>query len=148
MTIESEKICCFTVIPNCKSNTLTKIIPSSGIVYVTKWIDYSNRHGFGMEYNNGIVGVVFNDGCSVLLSADRRTGRFVSSMTPPMNVVSKSTARSVVDDFCFDMTKVRDDMIDRIKTVNVFANYMDKNLISVGLTSMRCLRSTVFHIII
>ena len=32
-------------------------------LFVSKWIDYSNRHGFGFQLSDGYVGILFND-CS------------------------------------------------------------------------------------
>ena len=35
------------------------------INYVTKWIDYSNKFGFGYQLNDGSIGVIFNDGSRI-----------------------------------------------------------------------------------
>lgn len=37
-------------------------LPSPQIVYITKWVDYSNKHGIGYELSNGVVGVLQPDG--------------------------------------------------------------------------------------
>lgn len=41
-------------------------------VFISKWIDYSNKYGLGYQLTNGHVGVYFNDSSSVILSADER----------------------------------------------------------------------------
>jgi hypothetical protein len=37
-------------------------------VYITKWIDYSNKYGLGYQLKDGSVGVYFNDATSIILS--------------------------------------------------------------------------------
>lgn len=36
-------------------------VSSDGVVWVTKWVDYSNKYGLGYMLSNGVVGVFFND---------------------------------------------------------------------------------------
>lgn len=40
------------------------------IIYITKWVDYTNRYGFGYELSNGSVGVLFKDHSTMLCDAD------------------------------------------------------------------------------
>ena len=46
--------------------------PVHGIkpLWVTKWVDYSNKYGFGFQLSDKSVGVLFNDTTRMLLSAD------------------------------------------------------------------------------
>ncbi|KAJ3332232.1 Kinesin-like protein kif9 [Blyttiomyces sp. JEL0837] len=39
-------------------------------VFITKWIDYSNKYGLGYQLRDGSIGVYFNDSTSILLAAD------------------------------------------------------------------------------
>lgn len=39
-------------------------------VWVSKWVDYSNKYGFGYQLSNHSIGVLFNDGTHMALSAD------------------------------------------------------------------------------
>ena len=39
---------------------------------VTKWVDYSNKYGFGAQLSDGGVTVRFNDCSKIALSADKR----------------------------------------------------------------------------
>ncbi|KAI8913706.1 kinase-like domain-containing protein, partial [Entophlyctis helioformis] len=39
-------------------------------LFVTKWIDYSNKYGLGYQLRDGSVGVYFNDSTSIILAAD------------------------------------------------------------------------------
>ena len=40
------------------------------IVWVSKWVDYSDKYGFGYSLNDDSIGVVFNDLTKLLLLAD------------------------------------------------------------------------------
>jgi serine/threonine protein kinase len=41
-------------------------------VFITKWIDYSNKYGFGFQLSDKSVGVLFNDTTRISYSADRK----------------------------------------------------------------------------
>ena len=41
-------------------------------VWVTKWVDYSNKYGFGFRLSSDAVGVLFNDTSRMLLQPDGR----------------------------------------------------------------------------
>ncbi|KAJ3371986.1 Cell cycle serine/threonine-protein kinase cdc5/MSD2 [Kappamyces sp. JEL0680] len=41
-------------------------------VFITKWIDYTNKYGLSYQLRDGSVGVYFNDGTSIILSADAK----------------------------------------------------------------------------
>lgn len=41
-------------------------------VWVTKWVDYSNKYGFGYQLSNQNVGVLFNEGTHLSLCDQRR----------------------------------------------------------------------------
>jgi hypothetical protein len=41
-------------------------------VYISKWVDYSNKYGLGYQLTNGSVGVLFNDGTKMVLAPDQR----------------------------------------------------------------------------
>ena len=40
-------------------------------VYISKWVDYSNKYGLGYQLTNGSVGVLFNDGTKMVLAPDQ-----------------------------------------------------------------------------
>jgi len=42
-------------------------------LWVTKWVDYSNKYGFGFQLSDKSVGVLFNDTTRMLLSCDGTT---------------------------------------------------------------------------
>ena len=48
--------------------TLSKDTPT----FITKWIDYSNKYGFGFQLSDKSIGVLFNDNTRISYSHDRR----------------------------------------------------------------------------
>ena len=40
-------------------------------VFISKWVDYSNKYGLGYQLTDGSVGVLFNDGTKMVLSPDQ-----------------------------------------------------------------------------
>ncbi|CCF59300.1 hypothetical protein KAFR_0G02690 [Kazachstania africana CBS 2517] len=45
---------------------------------VTKWVDYSNKHGFSYQLSTDDIGVLFNNGCTVLRLADAEEFWYIS----------------------------------------------------------------------
>lgn len=45
-------------------------IDSECPIIVTKWVDYSNKHGFSYQLSTDDIGVLFNNGCTILNLAD------------------------------------------------------------------------------
>jgi len=41
-------------------------------LFISKWIDYSNKYGFGFQLSDRTVGVLFNDSTRISYSGDRR----------------------------------------------------------------------------
>jgi serine/threonine protein kinase len=46
-------------------------------VFITRWVDYSNKYGLSYQFRDGSIGVYFNDGTSIILSAD---GKYIQVM--------------------------------------------------------------------
>lgn len=41
-------------------------------LFISKWIDYSNKYGFGYQLSDHSVGVFFNDLTRISISTDKR----------------------------------------------------------------------------
>ncbi len=39
-------------------------------LWISKWVDYSNKYGLGYQLSDGSVGVLFNDGTKMVLAPD------------------------------------------------------------------------------
>ena len=48
-------------------------VPNPRPLWVTKWVDYSNKYGFGFQLADKSVGVLFNDSTRMLLAPDGRS---------------------------------------------------------------------------
>ena len=47
-------------------------VPHVHVLWIVKWVDYSNKYGFGFQLSNRAVGVLFNDTTRIALSTDGR----------------------------------------------------------------------------
>jgi len=47
-------------------------VQNSHQLWVTKWVDYSNKYGFGYQLSDGSVGILYNDTTRMLLQTDGR----------------------------------------------------------------------------
>jgi hypothetical protein len=68
---------CFLIHKNCLVKLLEPDeppIPMRGHspTFITKWVDYSVKYGFGFQLTDGSVGVLFPDTTRMLLTADDR----------------------------------------------------------------------------
>ena len=54
------------------ADSIPKGTNTSTVRWVTKWVDYSNKYGFGYQLSDNIVGVLFNNGTHMSLLADKR----------------------------------------------------------------------------
>ena len=51
---------------------------SQPLVWVSKWVDYSDKYGFGYSLNDDSIGVVFNDLTKLLLLADGHNIHYIT----------------------------------------------------------------------
>ena len=81
--------------------------------YVKKWIDYSNKFGFGYQLSDNSIGVIFNDGVRMQTHAKR------TIVTSNFDGVTKTKhyAGNVPQEFR-----------DRNKLLHHFKQYMEENL--------------------
>merc|ERR1740128_299442 len=102
--------------------TLTKDTPT----FITKWIDYSNKYGFGFQLSDKSIGVLFNDNTRISYSHDRSYIQFGEGL-------SVSTMSS---------QQVPPLLHEKFTLLRYFAQYMDQNLTeggdSVRKSSARC----------
>ena len=89
---------------------------SSFPIYVTKWVDYSNRFGFGYVFSDGGLGVLFVDGSRICTSSDRsmvqykdRLGKIVTARTEEASSGNLEVAR-------------------RLDLLTYYSRYMEENL--------------------
>jgi serine/threonine protein kinase len=96
------------------SNVLkTQHYPGLPLYYVTKWIDYSNKFGFGYQLNDMSMGVIFNDKSRI--SSDTKR-------------IPRKVTDSVGNVFNFSNCSVPKDYKTHLKLMSHFQQYMEENL--------------------
>uniref|UniRef100_T1J1L9 polo kinase n=1 Tax=Strigamia maritima TaxID=126957 RepID=T1J1L9_STRMM len=83
------------------------------VLFVVKWIDYSNKYGFGFQLSDQSVGVLFNNGSKISYSPDRTRVEFYDCDGKLMVHSSSSVPITMQDHYTL---------------LKYFAKYMDENL--------------------
>lgn len=86
-------------------------------LFISKWIDYSNKYGFGFQLSDRSVGVLFNDSTRISYSSDRSRLDFQDSS-------GKMSSHSVAALPAY--------LMERLTLLRYFAQYMDENLTEGG----------------
>lgn len=87
------------------------------IVWVSKWVDYSDKYGFGYSLNDDSIGVVFNDLTKLLLLADGNNIHYID-----------------IDglEHYYTMNEFPQTVEKKVKLLNYFRNYMKEHLLKAG----------------
>ncbi|XP_067423982.1 serine/threonine-protein kinase PLK3 [Emydura macquarii macquarii] len=86
-------------------------------VWVSKWVDYSNKYGFGYQLSNHSIGVLFNNGTHMALSASQKTVHY--------NLTNSKH-------FTFPMSAVPEQLRGQTSILRYFASYMEQHLMKGG----------------
>uniref|UniRef100_A0A8C4I1J9 Serine/threonine-protein kinase PLK n=1 Tax=Dicentrarchus labrax TaxID=13489 RepID=A0A8C4I1J9_DICLA len=107
--------------PLCSSHPAADDIPqcsnSCSLQWVTKWVDYSNKYGFGYQLSDHTVGVLFNNGTHMSLLPDRKTIHYYAELGQ----------RSV-----FPTCEVPEHFVGQVTVLKYFSHYMEENLMDGG----------------
>ncbi|KAK7100676.1 serine/threonine-protein kinase PLK1-like [Littorina saxatilis] len=106
---------CLEHMPNGSQNP--PAMPDSNIVWVTKWVDYSNKYGFGFMLSSDALGVLFNDTSRILMSPDGRAIQYY-------DLTGKLSA--------YTLDCVPEELDRKTTLLQYFARYMDEHLIQGG----------------
>jgi len=87
------------------------------ITWVSKWVDYSDKYGFGYSLNDDSIGVVFNDLTKLLLLADGLNIHYID--------YEQSEHYYTLNEFPATVEK-------KVKLLNYFRNYMKEHLLKAG----------------
>merc|ERR1719342_954685 len=90
---------------------------SQPMVWVSKWVDYSDKYGFGYCLNDDSIGVVFNDLTKLLLLADGQNIHYIDF---------EST------EHYYTMNEFPCTVEKKVKLLNYFRNYMKEHLLKAG----------------
>uniref|UniRef100_A0A8C5DWC4 Serine/threonine-protein kinase PLK n=1 Tax=Gouania willdenowi TaxID=441366 RepID=A0A8C5DWC4_GOUWI len=100
-----------------KANDVPQNSNTSSLQWVTKWVDYSNKYGFGYQLSDHTVGVLFNNGTHMSLLPDRKTIHYYAELGQ----------RSV-----FPTSEVPEHFVGQVTVLKYFSHYMEENLMDGG----------------
>ena len=89
-------------------------------VFISKWIDYSNKYGLGYQLTNGCMGVYFNDSTSMILAPNDMNVEYLE--------YARGTDKTVMNRHCYTMTTYPDTVQKKITLMKHFKSYMQENL--------------------
>uniref|UniRef100_A0A674F0B5 Serine/threonine-protein kinase PLK n=1 Tax=Salmo trutta TaxID=8032 RepID=A0A674F0B5_SALTR len=89
----------------------------SNLQWVTKWVDYSNKYGFGYQLSDHIVGVLFNNGTHMSLLADKKTVHYYAELGQCS---------------VFSTSDIPEHFVGQVTVLKYFAHYMEENLMDGG----------------
>ncbi|KAK2861065.1 hypothetical protein Q7C36_005231 [Tachysurus vachellii] len=107
---------CLSTMPSASKNGACVTKPKP-FVWVTKWVDYSNKYGFGYQLSNQNVGVLFNEGTHLSLCDQRRVVRYCLTNNKH---------------FTFQAAALPEQLQSQKHIVELMANYMEQNLMEGG----------------
>uniref|UniRef100_I3JUC7 Serine/threonine-protein kinase PLK n=1 Tax=Oreochromis niloticus TaxID=8128 RepID=I3JUC7_ORENI len=107
---------CLATMPAANRNPPCLSSPQS-FLWVTKWVDYSNKYGFGYQLSNQNVGVLFNEGTHLSLCDQRKTVHYCLTNNKH---------------FSFPANSLPEQLRNQKQIVELMANYMEENLMEVG----------------
>ncbi|GAB6022365.1 hypothetical protein CHUAL_006486 [Chamberlinius hualienensis] len=113
----------FHVLNTCLDNMPDEVVvnppctSNCPVQFVTKWIDYSNKYGFGFQLSDRSVGVLFNDSTRIGFSPDKSRVEFID-LAGKLTVISPPN--------------IPHPLKERYTLLAYFAQYMDENLTEGG----------------
>jgi hypothetical protein len=94
-------------------------------LFITKWIDYSNKYGLGYQLRDGSVGVYFNDSTSIILATDCLHFEYL--------YYKKEHERTVLQRESHTMNEFSIELQKKVTLLKHFRGYMQENLNKVSL---------------
>ncbi|XP_068107328.1 serine/threonine-protein kinase PLK2 [Hyperolius riggenbachi] len=99
------------------SDCIPKEHISTSFHWVTKWVDYSNKYGFGYQLSDHTVGVLFNNGAHMSLLPDKKTVHYYAELGQ-CSIISAAEAP--------------EQFISQVTVLKYFSHYMEENLMDGG----------------
>ena len=86
-------------------------------VYVSKWVDYTNKFGFGFQMSDGSVGVLFNDNTTIGATVEFSQVQFTDLNGKTLSFKWDENANQTFPE-----------LQERMDILQYYVNYMEKNL--------------------
>ncbi|KAI4483644.1 PREDICTED: serine/threonine-protein kinase polo [Polistes canadensis] len=87
------------------------------VIWISKWVDYSDKYGFGYQLSDDGVGVMFNDGTRLIMLANGFNIHYINR--------DGNELYYTVKDFPSSLDK-------KMKLMNFFLKYMNEHLMKAG----------------
>ncbi|XP_027504962.1 serine/threonine-protein kinase PLK3 isoform X2 [Corapipo altera] len=107
---------CLSSMPPAEKNPAS-LARHEHFVWVSKWVDYSNKYGFGYQLSNRSIGVLFNNGTHMMLSPNRRTVHY-----------NPTNSKHLV----FSVSAIPEQLQGQMTVLRYFASYMEQHLMKGG----------------
>ncbi|KAM8793468.1 serine/threonine-protein kinase PLK2-like [Eudromia elegans] len=100
-----------------EADSLPKEQLTASFQWVMKWVDYSNKYGFGYQLSDHTVGVLFNNGAHMSLLPDKKTVHYYAELGQCS---------------VFSTTDAPEQFISQVTVLKYFSLYMEENLMDGG----------------
>ncbi|XP_012277484.1 serine/threonine-protein kinase plk-2-like [Orussus abietinus] len=110
---------CLTCIRCTRFSANPKTVEEVAPLFITKWIDYSNKYGLGFQLPDRSVGVLFNDSTKMSYTHDRSCVEYVTSTDEDLVRYEKESDVPLF-------------LKEKLYLLQFFAEYMDEHLTEGG----------------
>lgn len=100
-------------------------------IWITKWVDYSNKYGLGYQLSSGAVGVLFNDATKMILAPDQHS---IQSIDRDTNGAQMTT---------LTLTEHPTELNKKVTLLKYFKSYMKEHLLGGGKDSENVTKTSV-----
>uniref|UniRef100_A0A8C3N4L6 Serine/threonine-protein kinase PLK n=1 Tax=Geospiza parvula TaxID=87175 RepID=A0A8C3N4L6_GEOPR len=107
---------CLSSMPPAEKNPAS-LARHEHFVWVSKWVDYSNKYGFGYQLSNRSIGILFNNGTHMTLSPNHRTVHY-----------NPTNSKHLV----FSVSAIPEQLQGQMSVLRYFASYMEQHLMKVN----------------
>ncbi|CAG8526133.1 10758_t:CDS:10 [Cetraspora pellucida] len=101
--------------------------PTTPIVFISKWMDYTNKYGLGYQLTDGSVGVNFNDKTTLIMSPNGHNCEYIYNNKTSANCIVPTREPFTINDYPKDLSK-------KFFLLQNFRNYMNEVLPKISTT--------------
>ncbi|XP_036143219.1 serine/threonine-protein kinase polo isoform X2 [Monomorium pharaonis] len=87
------------------------------VIWVSKWVDYSDKYGFGYQLSDDSVGVMYNDGTRLIMMANGYNIHYINREG---------------DELYYTVKEYPTNLEKKMKLMNFFLKYMNEHLMKAG----------------
>lgn len=87
------------------------------MIWISKWVDYSDKYGFGYQLSDDSVGVMYNDGTRLIMMANGYNIHYIDREN---------------EEKYYTVREYADVLEKKMKLMNFFLKYMNEHLMKAG----------------